>query len=161
MAAAGVVLVGAVAVLATRQPGAGAQHIALAPPSPVVTPSTAPSDQPTPFVAAPTDTPTPTPTPIPKSTPSPSPSSGSVSIVDPTIQAARGGRATLLALTTPRARCTITVGYSPAPRLSAATANGAGAVGWSWKVADQVKPGTYPIQVTCGEATAGATITVS
>jgi len=155
-----VVLVGTVAVLATRQPAADAQHIALAP-SPVVTPSTAPSDQPTPFVAAPTDTPTPTPTPSPKTSPSPSPSSGSVTIVDRTIQAQQGGRATLLALTTPRAKCTIAVGYSPAPRLAAATANGAGAVGWSWKVADQVRPGTYPIVVTCGGATAGATITIS
>jgi acetyl esterase/lipase len=84
-----------------------------------------------------------------------------VTIVNPRLQARRGRSVTLAALTAPRTTCEIAVGYSPAPQLAPATANGAGAVSWRWTVSDKVRPGIYPIQVSCGGGAAGATITVS
>lgn len=162
VALVGVVLAGAVIRLATDRPQAVAQQLT---PSQVATPSTSPSDQQTPFVAAPTDTPTPTstPSPSPTATPtqSPSPTAGSVRIVDPRIQTRPGRPVTLVALTAPRARCQILVGYTPAPQLDPMTASGQGAVSWTWQVSKQVQPGTYPIEVTCGGAAAGAQITVT
>jgi hypothetical protein len=158
VALAGVVVVGAAVRLAQRQPAAAAQRIALAPASPA---ATSPPVQPTPFVAAPTATPTATPSPTPTPRSTPTPSATTVTILNPRLQARRGRSVTLLALTAPRTACEIAVGYSPAPQLAPATANGAGAVSWTWRVSDQVRPGIYPIQVSCGGGAAGATITVS
>jgi hypothetical protein len=156
VALAGVALAGATVRLVERQPAAAAQRIALAPASPA---ATSPPVQATPFVAAPTATPTATPSPTPRTTPTPS--TAPATIVNPRLQARRGRSVTLVALTAPRTTCEIAVGYSPAPQLAPATANGAGAVSWTWRVSDQVRPGIYPIQVSCGGGAAGATITVS
>lgn len=161
VALAAVVLAGALVRLTERRPVAVAQQVVQT--SPRANPANSPSDQPAPFVAAPTDTPTPSPSPTPSPTPrqSPTPSVGTVTILDPRLQVRRGRRATLNALTTPHTQCQITVGYSPAPQLQPASSSGSGTVTWSWVVGDQVRPGIYPIQVTCGSATGGATITVS
>jgi hypothetical protein len=164
VALAGVVLVGIGIHLATGRPQVAAQQLS---PSQVTTPATSPSDQPTPFAAGPTGTPTPTdtpspsPTPTPAGTPSASPTAGSVTILNSPIRARRGTEATLIAVTAPRATCEIVVGYTPPPLLPPVRASGQGAVVWRWPVGRQVQPGTYPIQVSCGDAMAGATIIVS
>jgi hypothetical protein len=160
VALAGVVLVGVGVRLAGRQPAADAQRIALAPASPAPAASSPPV-QATPLLAAPTATPTATPSPTPSPRAAPTPSSGTVTILNPRLQARRGRSVTLQAVTAPRTTCEIAVGYAPPPQLAPATANGQGAVSWRWTVVDQVRPGIYPIQVSCGGAAAGATITVS
>jgi hypothetical protein len=164
VALAGVVLIGALVRLADRGASPTAAHVAQAPPSPA---ATQPGSQPTPFAAAPTDTPTPTPTPTATPSPTPTPTATPtstmtpVTIETPQIRASQGGRATLVATTSPRITCTIAVGYTPPPQLGAATSTGSGTVSWTWRVSGQVQPGIYQILVTCGSGSAGATITVT
>ena len=144
--AAGVLLIGLVMGLALHPAPAG-DRIALASPPP---------GRSTPLAAAPTPTLTATPTPTP--TPRPTPT---LTILTPRLQARPGRSVTLQATTEPRIMCTIVVGYSPPPQLGSVTSDDRGAVRWNWMVSSQVRPGTYPIQVSCGGATAGATITVT
>lgn len=144
VAAAGVLLIGLVAGLA-RHPAPAGDRIALASPPP---------GRSTPLAPAPTPTATPAPTPTPRPTPA-------LTILTTRLQARPGRSVTLQATTGPGITCTIAVGYSPAPQLASVTSDDRGAVRWSWRVGSQVRPGTYPIQVACGGATAGATITVT
>ena len=65
------------------------------------------------------------------------------------------------AVTESRTECSIAVGYSPPPDLQPMVSRGNGAVSWTWTVSQQVRPGIYQIQVTCGTGAAGATITVT
>jgi hypothetical protein len=146
IAAAGVLLIGLVLGLA-RHPAPAGDRIALASPPP---------GRSTPLAAAPTAAPTATPAPTPSPTPTPT-----LTIQTPRLQARAGRSVTLQATTDPGITCTINVGYSPPPQLGPVTADNRGAVHWSWRVASQVRPGSYPIQVSCGGATAGATITIT
>jgi hypothetical protein len=158
VALAAVVLIGAVAALAARHPAPASQQFSQVPGS-TGRPGASPPGQSTPLAVIPTPTPTeePTPTPTPRTTPTPS-------ATPVTLRLTRRGRSvTLTAHTAPRTSCTIAVGYSPppSPPLAPAITDGSGSVSWQWIISTQVAPGIYPIQVTCGEATAGATITVT
>ena len=145
-AAAGVLLIGLVLGLA-RHPTPAGDRTALASPPP---------GRSTPLAAAPTGTPTTTPLPTP--TPRPTPT---LTILTPRLQGRTGRSVTLQATTEPAIACTVVVGYSPPPQLGSVTSDARGAVSWTWSVSSQVQPGSYPIQVSCGGATAGATITVT
>jgi hypothetical protein len=145
VAAAGVLLIGLVVGLA-RHPATAGDRIALASPVP---------GRSTPLGAAPTPAPTPTAAPTPTPTPVPT-----LTIQTQGLQARPGRSVTLQATTGPGLTCTIVVGYSPPPQLGSVTSDGRGAASWSWRVGSRVRPGSYPIQVSCGGATAGATITV-
>jgi hypothetical protein len=143
--AAGVVLIGLVVGLARHPTPSGDQSALASPPG-----------RSTPLAAAPT--PTATATPVPTPTPRPTPA---LTIQTQRLQARAGRSVTLEATTDPGMRCTIVVGYSPPPQLGSVTSDAKGAVRWSWRVATQVRPGSYPIQVSCDGAMAGATITVT
>jgi hypothetical protein len=146
IAAAGVLLIGLVVGLA-HHPAPAGDRIALASPPP---------GRSTSLAAAPTATPTATPPPTPTARPTPA-----LTILTSRLQARPGRSVTLQATTEPGLTCTIAVGYSPPPTLGSATSDNRGAVSWSWKVSSRIRPGSYPIQVSCGGATAGGTITVS
>ena len=67
--------------------------------------------------------------------------------------------------TSPNATCTITVTYGAAGPATAAgleprAADDFGAVAWSWVVAGNIAPGTYPIEVVCGELPTRVTFNV-
>ena len=143
-AAAGVLLIGLVLGLA-RHPAPAGDQIALVSPPP---------GRSTPLAAAPTPTPTPFPTPTPTPTPP-------LTILTPRLQVRTGRSVTLQATTAPGIACTVAVGYAPPPQLGPVTADARGAARWSWKVSSQVQPGSYQIQVSCGGAMTGATITVT
>jgi hypothetical protein len=154
VAAAAVVLIGLLVALA-RHPAPAGDQIAQASPPP---------ERSTPLAAAPTptaETPTPTPTPTPRPTPTPTPRpTPALTILTPRLQARAGRSVTLQATTQPGITCTIVVGYSPSPQLGPVPSDDSGAVSWNWSVSSQVRPGSYQIQVSCGGAMAGATITV-
>lgn len=142
--AAGVLLIGLVVGLA-RHPAPAGDQTALAPPG-----------RSTPLAAAPASTPTATPPPTP--TPRPTPA---LRIATARLQARAGRSVTLQATTDPGVMCTAVVGYSPPPQLGSVTSDSKGAVRWTWRVGSQVRAGTYPIQLSCDGAMAGATITVT
>ena len=102
--------------------------------------------------------PTPAPTPIPKS-------AAFVRFVSATSPVARGGTATVKIATSPNATCSITVTYgasgpAKAPGLEPRAADDFGALTWSWTVAPATAPGTYPIDVLCGELPTRVTFNV-
>jgi hypothetical protein len=77
-----------------------------------------------------------------------------------------GSKATLQAITTAGASCSITVTYttgrSHASGLKLENADSNGNVHWTWVVGARTKPGTFPIKVTCnpgGSATSQITTT--
>ncbi|MBI4332557.1 MAG: family 16 glycosylhydrolase [Chloroflexi bacterium] len=111
-----------------------ATFVVTAPPTPVPTP------------ALQTATPTPTPT------PGVSPSAMPLQIVSVSSPVNQGDEATLAAKTSPGAQCTITVYYSSgasgASGLSPKAADSAGNVSWTWRVGNQIMPGTWRIVVT-------------
>jgi len=144
--AAGVLLIGLVMGLA-RHPSPAGDQIALASPPPARSGPLAAGPSPTP-TATPTATPTPPPTPT-------------LTIATQRLQARAGKSVTLQATTQPRITCTVAVGYSPPPQLESVTSDDRGAVEWSWRVSSQVRPGSYPIQVSCGGAMAASTITIT
>ena len=63
--------------------------------------------------------------------------------------------------TAPSTQCSLSAGYPSGPRMLAATSDGAGVVGWSWRVGPHVLTGVWPVTVVCGTATASTQITVS
>jgi hypothetical protein len=163
VALAGAVLIVAAARLAERRASPTGQGAAQVLPSHGATPpATPPSDQPTSFAAAPTpsDTPSPTPSPTQHATPTPAPSMTPVTILTQRLRTRPGGSVTLQAATAPRTACSISVGYSPAPKLGPMTSSDQGAVTWQWTVSASVQPGIYEILVTCGSGSRGTTITV-
>ena len=90
---------------------------------------------------------------------------GQVTIVTPPGAVARGHNATLAARAAPGATCSIVVRYPSGPAaaagLVAKSADPAGNVAWSWLVGGSTTPGTFPVQVSCGGATATASLTVT
>lgn len=66
----------------------------------------------------------------------------------------RGGRtANASAMTAPNAVRTITVMYASGPSraegLEAKSTDGGGSVSWSWTVATDATPGSWPVEVSC------------
>jgi hypothetical protein len=143
--AVGVLLIGLVVGLA-RHPSPSSDQTALA----------TPPGRSGPLASVPTASPLATPTPTP--TPQPTPP---LTILTSRLQARTNKSVTLQATTQPGISCTIDVGYTPPPQLDSVTADDKGAVRWSWRVSSQVRPGSYPIQVSCSGAMANATITVT
>ena len=92
------------------------------------------------------------------------PAAGATQVVSVTSPIARNADATVRAQTSPGASCTIVVRYSSGPStaqgLGPKTADGSGAVAWTWTIGGQTTLGTWPVTVTCGGVSAGATITV-
>jgi hypothetical protein len=124
-------------------------------------PSPSPSNIPSPSVK-------PSPTLVPPS-PSPTPpravAQTGVSFVNAPLTAARGSNATLEAKTAANISCSIEVDYksgaSTAAGLVTKNSDGAGNVSWTWKVGSNTTRGSWPITVTCGNATAQTHINVT
>jgi len=91
-------------------------------------------------------------------------SEAALQIVSVTSPARRGGTATLTAKASPGAQCSITVRYKSGPSTAAGlvpkSAGPDGMVSWSWNVGPSTTPGTWPIAVTCGSATADSAFMV-
>ncbi|MGE5674163.1 MAG: thermonuclease family protein [Mycobacterium leprae] len=77
---------------------------------------------------------------------------------------ARGSTATLVAQTSPKVQCAITViyksGASQAEALQPRQADSQGAVRWSWAIASTTAVGTWPVRVSCGGPEVETTLTV-
>ena len=93
--------------------------------------------------------------PLPTAVPAAASAAGrlTVTITSLTSPVARGASATLVARTAARASCTITVVYKSGPStaqgLGATTANGSGAVSWTWTVGARTTTGSWPVTVAC------------
>lgn len=76
----------------------------------------------------------------------------------------RGNYASIAAKTQARVSCAITVTYksgrSTAAGLTRKAASSTGAVSWSWKVGTNTTPGSWPVVITCGGATARTVVNV-
>jgi hypothetical protein len=74
-----------------------------------------------------------------------------ISLVSFTSVVPRNDYATLKVNVRPRARCTITVGYSTGPPSAAGLrAKIGGLITWRWKVGSNTKVGRWPVIVNCG-----------
>jgi hypothetical protein len=114
--------------------------------------------------------PAPTTEPPPATSPSPEPSTAaaslSVRITSLTSPVADGSSVTLRARTAARAACTISVVYKSGPSsaqgLGPKTADGSGAVSWTWTVGSRTTRGSWPVTVTCsaGDSSASAEATL-
>lgn len=84
----------------------------------------------------------------------------SLTVLSVSSPVAPGGTATLSALTSPGAHCTITVYYKSGPSkatgLSPKDADGAGRVSWTWTVGRNTTPGNWRIVVTASLSGAAA-----
>jgi hypothetical protein len=99
------------------------------------------------------------------STTSSSPPATGVFIVSVTSPAHRGSNATLVAKTSARASCNLSVtlpsgAQSQSTGLGGATADSAGRVQWTWKIGTRTTPGTATATVTCGSHSAQKTFTI-
>ena len=76
----------------------------------------------------------------------------------------RGATASVAAKTGAKTGCTITVQYKSGPSKAAGivpkSSDGSGNVSWSWKVGTNTTPGSWPVIITCGGATARTVVTV-
>ena len=119
-------------------------------------PATSAPATPAPETAAPTAAPR-TPTPPTPAPPTLVPKAAAfVRFISATSPVAKGGTATVKIATSPNATCAITVTYGTAGPARAAgleprAADDFGSLTWSWTVATGTAPGTYPIDVVCGE----------
>jgi hypothetical protein len=87
-------------------------------------------------------------------------------ILSITSPVSRGGRASLIANTTPYATCHLVVYYGSGPTRVAGSgdrqADADGDVSWSWRVGTRTSPGTWTIDVICDPGgSTSATLTVS
>ncbi|HUG37776.1 MAG TPA: hypothetical protein VML54_12535 [Candidatus Limnocylindrales bacterium] len=77
----------------------------------------------------------------------------SVSLVQMSTVVAPGGTAVLEARSAPAAACRIVVQYKSGPSkaqgLGPTTADSAGRVRWSWRVATSTRRGSWPVTVAC------------
>ncbi len=76
-----------------------------------------------------------------------------------------GGRASVVAQTTPGASCSISYRTpagtsSTAQGLTPKTADGNGAVSWTWEIGPSTRPGTGAVVVTCNGASARSSIQI-
>jgi hypothetical protein len=108
--------------------------------------------------AAPTSTSSPTPAAAPTA------AGATTQIISVTSPVARNANATVRVQTVASASCTIVVQYASGPSkargLEPKTADGAGAVAWTWVVGPNTTRGTWPITVTCGGISASTAFTV-
>ena len=76
----------------------------------------------------------------------------------------RGYQASVTVKTQPAASCSISVYYksgrSVAQGLTTKKASASGVVSWSWKVGTRTTPGSWPVVITCGGASARTYVTV-
>jgi hypothetical protein len=101
--------------------------------------------------------------------PSPTPTTAQPQIqlvfVNAPLTVAHGRNATLKAKTSPNTSCSIEVDYKSGPSSAAGldtkNSDGAGNVSWTWKVGTNTTHGSWPIFVTCGDASAETHITVT
>jgi len=88
-----------------------------------------------------------------------------VTFVNAPLTVGRGSTATLQAKTAPNTSCSIEVDYKSGPSKAAglgpSTSDATGNVSWTWKVGANTTPGSWPIIVTCGSASAHTTINVT
>jgi len=122
----------------------------------VVNPAAAPpSATPAPTEAAPV---APTATPLPATTVPPSTAGVTFTFVRTPV--GRNQTATATVATTPGASCSIRVTYASGPSraqgLAPTSADGNGVASWSWLVGSRTTFGSWPIDVSCGGATARA-----
>lgn len=107
----------------------------------------------------------------PKPTPhaaTPDPNNLGVKVTDRTKSVRRGGTASVTIKTAAKAQCGITVSYPSGPAaakgLEPRTASSRGMVTWKWRVANDVKRGTWPVSVVCSlgarSGDAGTSVTV-
>jgi hypothetical protein len=74
-----------------------------------------------------------------------------ITLVSFTSVVSRNDYAMLKVKVRPRARCTITVGYSPRSSSAAGLrAKTGGLITWRWKVGSNTKLGRWPVTVGCG-----------
>jgi hypothetical protein len=149
------VVTAALALLAHGSPPAGHQQAARLSSPPPAAPA-APPGPTSPDSIAPSATPSPTPA---RTTPKPS-TPTSIALLDAPLSAHRRQTVMLSVLTAPNTGCSISVGYPSAPSLDPDTSDRTGHVSWTWRVSNQVPSGSWPIQVSCGDASASTTITV-
>ena len=138
--------------------------------------STSPTESPSKSTASqsPSPSPSPSPKPSPSPTPTPSPAASAappapaptpISILNGPLSAARNSNVTLNVRTAGSTYCTIVVNYSSGPSnatgLTPKTSDPSGNVSWTWKVGGNTTRGTWPITVSCGNNSAGTTITVT
>jgi hypothetical protein len=86
-------------------------------------------------------------------------------IVSLTSPARRGSNATLIAQTSARATCSLSVtlpsgAQSQSTGLGQATADSGGRVRWVWKIGTRTKPGTATATVSCGSHTTSKTFRI-
>lgn len=134
-------------------------------PSPVLAlPTESPSASTTPPSPKPSPSPSPTPSPAASAAPPP-PAPTPISILNGPLSAARNATVTLNAKTASSVNCSIAVNYasgtSTAAGLTPKTSDSSGNVSWTWKVGGSTTRGTWPITVSCGNNSAGTTITVT
>ena len=141
------VLVATILALVAPSSLLGRQHATrLTSPELVGPPPVAHVPSPTIPVATPLATPRPAPTPV--------------SFLNAPLSAQRGQTVTLRAVTAPGTDCSIDVGYPSELELDSATSDAAGNVSWTWRVGKHVRPGSWPITISCRTGTAGTQITV-
>jgi hypothetical protein len=104
-------------------------------------------------------------TPTPAESPSPVAAQTVVTFLNAPLTVKRGSNATLQVTTAANTSCTIEVDYksgaSTAAGLVTKNSDGAGNASWTWKVGANTTPGSWPITVTCGGATAQTQINVT
>jgi micrococcal nuclease len=88
-----------------------------------------------------------------------------IAFVNGPLTAGQGSNATLQVRTDPNTLCSIEVDYKSGPSTAAGllpkTSDSAGNVSWTWKVGANTTPGSWPITVTCGDASRQTRITVT
>lgn len=116
-------------------------------------------------IASPSPAPTPPPTSTPTTNASPVAVQTTVRFVNAPLTTSRGSYATLKVKTAANTSCSIEVDYKSGPSKAAGlgtkSSDGAGNVSWTWKVGATTTRGSWPITVTCGDASAQTYIKVT
>jgi hypothetical protein len=101
----------------------------------------------------------------PTATPPPAPPVAAVTFPNGPANGSRGHYVTLVAHSSPNTACNIVVNYKSGPSVAqglyAKTTSGSGNVSWTWFVGTSTTRGSWPIDVTCGDASGETSINVS
>ena len=88
-----------------------------------------------------------------------------ISFVNGPLTVGQGSNATVQVKTDPNTSCSIEVDYKSGPSTAAGlipkTSDSAGNVSWTWKVGANTTPGSWPITITCGNASRQTSIAVT
>jgi micrococcal nuclease len=88
-----------------------------------------------------------------------------ITFVNGPLTVGQGQNATIQVKTNPNTLCSIEVDYKSGPSTAAGllpkTSDNAGNLSWTWKVGANTTPGSWPITVTCGNASRQTSITVT